>query len=75
MRNYRIKPQDIEVPEEDPFKYDLLEREGAVKTLTHLIDSNQGSCVLAVDAPWGRGKTAFLKIWTQYLRGKGFPVG
>ena len=29
---------------------------------------------MAIDAPWGAGKTTFLKMWSQQLRNKGFPV-
>ena len=70
----RIKPQEIEVPENDPFNNDLLGRKEPVTILTHLIGSFKGPCVLAVDAAWGNGKTTFLKIWSQYLRNQGFPV-
>ena len=62
------------MPEEDPFKYDLLERKDAVEVLTHLVGSLEGPCVLAVDAAWGAGKTTFLRIWKQYLVNKKFPV-
>lgn len=70
----RIQPAAIKVPEDDPFKYDLLERKDAVQVLTSLVGSLEGPCVLAVDAAWGAGKTTFLRIWQQYLRNKGFPV-
>lgn len=70
----RIQPAEIEVPEEDPFEYDLLERKDAVEVLTHLVGSLDGPCVLSVDAAWGAGKTTFLRIWQQYLRNQGFPV-
>ncbi|MCY4586949.1 MAG: P-loop NTPase fold protein [Bryobacterales bacterium] len=70
----RIQPKEIEVPQDDPFKYDLLERKEAVEVLTHLVGSLEGPCVLAVDAAWGAGKTTFLRIWQQYLRNQGFPV-
>ena len=70
----RIQPLDIEIPETDPFKNDLLGRKEPVGVLTHLIGSIEGPCVLAVDAAWGAGKTTFLKIWSQYLRNKDFPV-
>ena len=70
----RIQPPDIEVPEDDPFKNDLLGREETVKVLTHIVRSIEGPCVLSVDAAWGAGKTTFLKIWAQHLRNKGFPV-
>lgn len=70
----RIQPRDIEVPEHDPFENDLLGRKESVEVLTHLVNSFEGPCVLAVDAAWGNGKTTFLRIWTQYLRNQEFPV-
>ncbi len=70
----RIQPRDIEVPKDDPFKHDLLDRREAVDTLTHLVGNIEGPCVLAVDAAWGAGKTTFLRIWAQHLRNEGFPV-
>ena len=70
----RIQPKDIEVPEDDPFKYDLLGHNESVEVLTHIIGSIEGPCVLSVDAPWGAGKTTYLRIWSQYLRNQGFSV-
>lgn len=70
----RIQPQEIEVPKDDPFKNDLLDRKEPVEILTHLVGSIEGPCVLAVDAAWGTGKTTFLRIWAQYLKNQGFPV-
>lgn len=70
----RIQPLEIEVPEDDPFKNDLLGREDTVKVLTSIVRSIEGPCVLSVDAAWGAGKTTFLKIWAQYLRNQKFPV-
>ena len=31
-------------------------------------------CVVAVDAPWGTGKTTFIKMWTQHLKNEEYPV-
>lgn len=70
----RIQPREIEVPEDDPFKNDLLGRREPAEILTHIVGSIDGPCVLAIDAAWGTGKTTFLKIWSQYLRNEGFPV-
>ena len=70
----RIQPREIDVPEADPFKNDLLSRQEPAEVLTHLVGSLEGPCVLAVDAAWGAGKTTFLKIWSQHLRNNGFPV-
>ena len=38
------------------------------------MDKIDGPCVIAVDAAWGAGKTTFVKMWSQHLRNKGFPV-
>ena len=70
----RIQPLEIEIPADDPFKYDLLNRKEPISVLTHIIGSIEGPCVIAVDAPWGAGKTTFLKIWEQHLRNEEFPV-
>ncbi len=71
----RIKPRDIEVPKDDPFKYDLLGRLEPAEVLTRLVvNLDEGPCVLAVDAAWGAGKTTFLRMWIQHLRNQEFPV-
>ena len=70
----RIQPQDIDVPQSDPFENDLLDRKEQVEVLTHIIRSIEGPCTLAIDAPWGAGKTTFIKMWTQHLRNNEFPV-
>ena len=70
----RIRPEEVEVPEGNPFENDLLKRKEPADILTQLVDSIDGPCVLAVDAPWGAGKTTFIKMWSQHLRNEGFPV-
>ena len=70
----RIQPRLVEIPECDPFKYDLLDRRDQVEVLTNVLGAIEGPCTLTIDAPWGAGKTTFINIWSQYLRNKGFPV-
>ena len=70
----RVRPADIDVPEHNPFEHDLLDRQKPAEVLTELVHSIAGPCVLAVDAAWGAGKTTFLKMWSQHLRNRGFPV-
>lgn len=70
----RIQPRDIEVPESNPFENDLLQRRTSIETLTSMVGSIEGPCVLAVDAAWGMGKTTFLNMWAQHLRNQNFPV-
>ena len=70
----RIQPREIDVPKDDPFKNDLLERKESVEVLTRLINSFEGPCVLAVDAAWGNGKTTFINMWAGHLLRQEFPV-
>ena len=69
-----IRPREIDITEEEPFRNDLLDRKESVEVLTHLVESIEGPCVLAVDAAWGTGKTTFLTMWTHHLRKIKFPV-
>ena len=71
---FRVQPPPIDIPEDDPFSNDLLDRRESAEVLTHLLASIEGPCVLAVDAAWGNGKTTFLGMWSQHLRNEGFPV-
>src|SRR4030067_467457 len=62
-----LKAPLIEIDKENPFKNDLLAREESAKILTELIKSISEPFVICIDAPWGQGKTTFLKMWRQYL--------
>ena len=70
----RIRPAEVVIPDDCPFQNDLLDRKRPAEVLTQLVDGIDGPCVLTIDAPWGAGKTTFLKMWSQHLRNKGFPV-
>ena len=70
----RIQPLEIEVPEDNPFQYDLLGRRDAAEVLTRIVRNIEGPCVLAIDAEWGAGKTTFLRMWSQHLHSQGFPI-
>ena len=70
----RIQPQPIETLDDDPFARDLLERREAAEVLTRIVSRIEGPCVVALDAPWGYGKTTFLTMWEHWLRQHDFPV-
>lgn len=70
----RIQPGMVEIPEGNPFANDLLDRKTPIEALTNVISNIEGPCVMAVDAPWGMGKTTFIRMWERYLRNQGFPV-
>ena len=74
MLRSRIKPRDIEVPEDEPFRYDALERKEPVEILARLIRSVEGPGVFSVDADWGNGKTTFLRMLSRFLEKNGVPV-
>lgn len=68
---FKITP--IDVPKDDPFRSDVLGRRGPIEgPLTSLISALKGPFVLAINSPWGTGKTTFVRMWKAYLESKGF---
>lgn len=67
-RRFRVRPTDICIPDDDPFRHDHLGRKESVDALTRIVSRIEGPCVMAIDAPWGYGKTTFLKMWEAWLR-------
>ena len=57
---YRLP--ELEVPTDNPFLYDALERKPLIEFLAALIDRLEGPFVLALDSPWGTGKTTIVKM-------------
>ena len=62
---YRIQPREIDVPEGDPFEYDLLGREESANIPSSLVALIEGSCVVAADSSRGTGKTTFPMLWAE----------
>ena len=57
---YRLP--ELEVPSDNPFLHDALERKPLVEFLASLIGRLEGPFVLALDSPWGTGKTTVVKM-------------
>jgi KAP family P-loop domain len=57
---YRLP--ELEVPSDDPFLHDALDRKPLVEFLANLIGRLEGPFVLALDSPWGTGKTTIVKM-------------
>lgn len=70
----KIKPDDIAIPHDDPFRHDLLDRKQPILALTNLLQNLETPYTMSIDASWGNGKTTFLNMWKQHLRNEGFPV-
>lgn len=72
----RIYPPALEIGDQEGFdqEKDLFGRAGLASGMTHLMQSVENPLVVALDGPWGSGKTTFLKMWAGELRKAGFPV-
>lgn len=56
----------MEIPEDSPFKYDRLNRITDVVKFKKLL-SNLNSGVICLNAPWGEGKTTFVRLLQTYM--------
>ena len=52
---------------DNPFEGDKLERKPEAEKLTGLFEIVDNQMVLAINSPWGTGKTTFLKMWKADL--------
>ena len=69
-----VRPAEFVVDADDPFKHDRLARRGRVEALCRLIVELQSPAVLAVNGPFGSGKSVFLRLCAAHLRGQGVDV-
>ena len=75
MISIKSRSQEIEIPVENPFANDKLERSHLCSVLTDVVSFyGQSGCVLALGGEWGSGKTTFVKMWRQALNNKGFKT-
>ncbi len=65
----RVKIGEVEITDYDKFD-DLLGRKTEVENLTPIVLNVPTPLVIAIDAPWGSGKTTFVKLWKSYLNKK-----
>lgn len=63
-----LKLPPFEVDADAPFGKDRLDRKPKIRNLTGMIKTNASPLVMAVDAPWGMGKTAFIKMWAAHIK-------
>ena len=64
------KNKEINIPTDNIFINDQLDRENTIKNLSQLLVSTHEPFVLSVNASWGAGKTTFVKLWKAYLENK-----
>ena len=58
---------ELVVPADDPFLNDRLDRKGAVEFVAGLIKRAGGPFVVALDGPWGTGKSTFVRMLDAHL--------
>ena len=66
------KNNAIEIPSDNPFANDKLERKNFAENLTQLISSTNQPFVISIEAPWGWGKTTFINMWKKQLDTLGY---
>ncbi|HEY9032112.1 MAG TPA: P-loop NTPase fold protein [Kangiella sp.] len=69
-----LKSKEIEIPEDKPFQNDSLNRNDSAEALTQFVLSAADPMVVCIDAPWGQGKTTFLRMWEQHLKNNQVPT-
>jgi len=57
-----------------PFKNDKFERKLLAERLTKYVDRLNSGCVMAIDAPWGEGKSYFGRNWAAQLEEQGYKT-
>lgn len=70
----RYRPNEIKVSAEAPFENDRLGREPFVKATTDLLKAIQEPFVIALNAPWGSGKTTALRMLEPSLKTAGITT-
>ncbi|MCY4234436.1 MAG: P-loop NTPase fold protein [Bacteroidetes bacterium] len=70
----RLSESPLDISEDSPYANDRLNREPSCYLLTRLVTTIDGPCTIAIDAPWGYGKSTFLELWAKDLQKNEFSV-
>jgi len=66
--SHLYKVEDIEIPEDDPWKNDKLYYRQQAFKLQRILDPIKQPFVMTLTASYGMGKTTFLRCWAQDLK-------
>ncbi len=67
----RLTVPPLEISEEDGVsKEDIFKRKQFGERLSNLIQNTEENLVIALHAPWGEGKSTFIKMWCGHLKNK-----
>lgn len=68
----QIRPEPLTIDPANPFANDALDRRELVDFMDNLVTKVKGPMVLAIDSPWGTGKTTLVNMFKAHLEAKGF---
>ncbi len=74
MEEPQIKLSESDIDESNPWADDALKRRLCAETLTNFLKEQNSALTVALNGPWGTGKTFFLKRWAQDLKNSGHKV-
>lgn len=52
----------LDIPADNPYKFDKLNRHSAIEMFSRIINGFPQGCVCSINAPWGMGKTQFVRM-------------
>lgn len=70
----KLRPENIQVDQAEPFNNDLLNRKQIAENLSKVVQNTEGGFTLSINAPWGYGKTTFVKMWEASLQNEGYKT-
>lgn len=70
----RLTIPPLTIDDDNPFKNDVLNRKKFAESLFGLISNIDDNLVISLSAPWGEGKTTFIKMWQGLLKEKGIST-
>jgi KAP family P-loop domain len=72
----RIFPPALEIGDHEGFdpQKDIFQRAAFGAGIANLLGTSSDPLIVMLDAPWGTGKTTFIKMLAGHLRNEGFPV-
>ena len=70
----KLRPEKIHIDSKNPFEEDLLNRKQQVENLSRVVQNIEGGFTLTLNAPWGYGKTTFVKMWEASLQNEGYKT-
>jgi len=66
----KLTPTPIEIEEFEGFtpEKDIFQRKQYAEQLTNIVSNVNDELVVAIDAPWGEGKSTFVRMWRGLLK-------